>query len=231
MCSEPGGLVVAQLAQRPERVRHGAGGDQQDLAVGLRDRVAQRAAEAQVVLHVGGLADPDADPALVGQAVAEELPDVRGGVEDRQVVVLDRGDPGAVLGALARDQVRKVGVAGEVVGPLAHAARQLLGGEQPGAALLRGDDELHRRRPVRVEHHDGVVVEGVEDLAPQLLEPGDQGAVLAAVELAARGLGKHDRGHVGDQPGPYHLAHQASVLSGVPTVQPVGLNTLFLMSQ
>ena len=43
---------------------------------------------------------PMRDPPLVGQPVAEELPEVRGGVEDRQVVVFDRGDPGAVLGAL-----------------------------------------------------------------------------------------------------------------------------------
>ena len=37
MCSTPAGLVIAQLAQRPERVRQRAGGDQHDLAVGLGD--------------------------------------------------------------------------------------------------------------------------------------------------------------------------------------------------
>ena len=65
-------------------------------------RVAERAAEPQEVLGVGGLAHADADPALVGQALAEELPQVGGGVEDRQVVVVDRGDPGAVWSAPCR---------------------------------------------------------------------------------------------------------------------------------
>ena len=152
-------LVVAQLAQRPEGVRQRAGGDEQDPAARRGgDAVRQRAAEPQVVLHVAGLADPDGHPPLVGQALAEELPEVDGGVVDRQVLVLDRGDPGAVLVGELLDVVGQFGIAGEVVRHPAHAARQLLGGEQTGAALLGGDDELDGGRPVGVQDDDGVVV-------------------------------------------------------------------------
>src|SRR6476620_8184347 len=107
-------LVIAQLAQRPERVRERAGGDEHHLAVGLGDRGAGGPAQAQVVFGVRGLADTDRDPPLVRQALSEEFPYVGGGVEDRQVVVFDRGDPGAVLLRLGGDQVRQLRVAEEV---------------------------------------------------------------------------------------------------------------------
>ena len=210
MCSTPGRLVVAQLAQRPERVAQRAGGDEHDLAVALGDRVAERAAEAQVVLGVRGLADPDRHPALVRQPVAEELPEVGGGVEDRQVVVVDRGDPGAVVVRLRGDQAGELGVAREVVRPPAHAAGQLLGGEQARAPVLRGHDELDRGRPVRVEDDDGVVVEGVEDLAAQLLQAGHQRDVLAVVQLPADLLRQHDRRDVREQTRADDLTHGLS---------------------
>ena len=202
-----GGLVVAQLAQRPERVAERAGGDEQHLAVALADGVTERAAEAQVVLRVGCLAHADGDPLLVVEALAEVLPHVRRRVEDRQRVVVDRGDPRAVLVGLARDEARELRVAGEVVVTARHAARQLLRREQPRAAILRRDDELDGRRPVAVEYDDGVVVEHVEHLAPQLLEPGDERRVLAVVEAAPHVLGQHDRRHVRQQTGAYHFTH------------------------
>src|SRR6185312_5435244 len=71
-------LVIAQLAQRPKRVRERAGRDQHDFAVGLGDRVAEGPAEPQVVFGVRGLTDPDRDPPLVRQALAEEFPHVGG---------------------------------------------------------------------------------------------------------------------------------------------------------
>ena len=110
------GLVIAQLAQRPERMRQRAGRDQHDFAVGLGDRVAEGPAEPQVVFGVRGLAHADRDPPLVRQTLAEELPHVGGRVEDRQVIVFDRGDPGAVLVGLRGDQVRQLRVTGKVVG-------------------------------------------------------------------------------------------------------------------
>src|SRR3712207_9309819 len=55
--------------------------------------------------------------------------------------------------------VRERGIARPVVGDAAHPSRQLLAGEEPGAAVLRRDDELNGRRPVAVEDDDRVVVE------------------------------------------------------------------------
>jgi hypothetical protein len=113
MCDEVRALVLAELAQRPERVRHRPGREQQHLAVGRGDRVAERPAGTQEVLGVTGLAHADADPLLVRQAPAQVVPEVHGGVEDRQVRVVDRRDPGAVLLGRCRHGVRELRVPGK----------------------------------------------------------------------------------------------------------------------
>ena len=202
------GLVRAQLAQRPERVRQRARGDQQDLAVRSRDGRAERPARAQEVLGVAGLRGADRDPPLA-QAPAEVVPQVDGGVVDGQVRVVDRGDPGAVRVGLAGDGVREFRVARPVVGDPAHAARQFVGGEQPGPGGLRGHDELDGGVPVRVEHHDGVVVERLEDLGAQPFQARDQADLLALVQLEPLRVRQHDRGHVREQPRPDDLTHRA----------------------
>ena len=204
---DTGGFVVAQLAERPERVAHRAGGDEQHLAVGGGDRIPERAAEPQVVLGVRGLAHPDGDPALVRQSGAEVLPQVGGRVEDREVLVVDRRDPGSVRVGLGRDRVRQLGIAREVVRPAAHPARQLLGGEEPGTPVVSRDDELHRGGPVGVQDDDGVVVERLEDVPAQLLEPADQRAVLPVVELPPGRLRQCDGRHVREESGADDLTH------------------------
>src|SRR5690606_32258290 len=137
-------------------------------------------------------------------------PQVDGGVVDRQVRVVDGGDPGAVRVGAVGHGPRQLGVSGEVVGHAAHAARQLLGGEQPGAAVVGGDDELDRGGPVGVEDDDGVVVvHPVEHVGPQPPQPVDEGEVLAAVQLAADGLRQDDRGDVGEEPGADYFSHGA----------------------
>jgi len=50
---------------------------------------------------------------------------------------------------------------------------------------MRGDDELHRRRPVGVQDHHRVVVEGFEDFLTQFVQGCRKCAVLPVVELAA----------------------------------------------
>ena len=102
------------------------------------------------------------DPELAHAIAAQVLPQVGGGVEDRQVRVIDRGDPGTVLIRLGRDGPGQLGVAGEVIRPARHPARQFLGGEQAGPPLLGGHDELHGGRPMGVQDHDRVVVEDLE---------------------------------------------------------------------
>ncbi len=86
MCSTPAASCARNLAQRPEGVAQRARRDQDapcDRCA--RSPSAERPSEPQVVLGVGGLADADRDPALVRQALAEELPQVGRRVEDRQV--------------------------------------------------------------------------------------------------------------------------------------------------
>ncbi len=212
------GLVVAQLAQRPERVREGPGGDQQDPPPRRGgDAVRERPPEPQVILHVTGLAHADRHPPLVRQPLAQELPEVDGGVVDRQVRVVDRRDPGAVRVGEPLDVAGEFGIAREVVRHPAHPPGQFLGGEQAGAACLRGDDELHGGRPVGVEDDDGVVVVALEDLLAELPEPGDEGDLLALVQLQPVGLRQHDGGDVGEQPRPDDLTHgPGSIPSGRP---------------
>lgn len=211
------GLVVTQFAQRPEGVGEGAGGDEQDPSPGGGgDAVGERPPQPQMVLHVPGLADPDGHPPFVGQAFAEELPEVDGGVVDRQELVLDRGDPGAVLVRELLDVPGEFGIAGEVVRHPAHPARQLLGGEETGAAGLRGDHELDGRRPVRVEHDDGVVRVGglaLEDVLAEPAQAGDEGDLLAVVELQPVGLRQDDGGHVREESRPDDLTHGCSIRS------------------
>ena len=77
------GLVLAQFPQRPKGVAQRTGSQQHYLAVTLCDCVAQRPAEPEVVLSIGGLAHADGDPPLIRQALPKELPQVGGGVKDR----------------------------------------------------------------------------------------------------------------------------------------------------
>ena len=199
-------LVRAQLAQRPERVRHGTRGHQQDGAAGRRDGRAERPARAQEVLGVAGLRDADRDPPLA-QPPAEIMPQVDGGVVGGQAGVIDGGDPGPVPVSLGGDGVREFRVTGPVVGDAGHAARQFVGGEQPCPHRLGGHDELNGGVPVRVEHHDRVVVQRAEDLGAQPLQAGDQADFPALVQLQPLGVRQHDRRHVGQEPGPGNLTH------------------------
>src|SRR6185312_8614987 len=121
-----GHLVLAQLAQLVERVREGARGQDDDLTIACRDRLADGATRAEEVLVRRGLTDADADPLLVGEPFAQILPEVDRRVHDRQVGVVDRGDPGAVLLRAILHEVRELRVAPVVVGHRVHPSWQLL---------------------------------------------------------------------------------------------------------
>ena len=60
---------------------------------------------------------------------------------------------------------------------------------------------------MRVEHHHGVVVEDLEDLAAQPLQAGHQADLLALVQLEAFGVGEHDRRDMSEEPGSGHFTH------------------------
>ena len=58
-----------------------------------------------------------------------------------------------------------------------------------------------------VEHDDGVVVVALEDVLAELVEPGDEGDLLALVQRQPVGLRQYDGGDVGEQPGSDDLTH------------------------
>src|SRR4029453_18429043 len=204
---DPGGLVLAQFPPPPESVAERTRSQQHDPAVTLFDCVSQGPAEPEVVLRISGLAYPDGDPPLVRQALAEELPQIGGGVEDRQVIIGDCGDPSAVIVCLGRNQLSELRTPQKVVGPMDNSPWQFRGGEQTLPPLLRGNDELDRGSPVGVQYDDGVVVEVFEDLAAQLVQAGDQRRVLSVVQLATDLLRQHDCRYMRDQTRAYYLAH------------------------
>ena len=111
------------------------------------------------------------------------------------------------------DRVRQLRVAAIVVRHLAHPARQLLGREQPAAPLVRGDDELDRGGPVRVEDHDRVGPEHVEHLGAQPLQTGYEGDLAALVQGQPLLLRQHDRGDMCEEPRADDLTHGWSNLS------------------
>ena len=200
-----GRLVGAQLAQRPERVAERARADEEDPTVEPLDRAAHALADGEEVVGLPGLGDAHRHPSLGALEEAEEV-DRR--VVDRQALVVDRGDP-AVLDrrGLGGEGLGELGVALDVVGDLGHPAGELLGGVATRAARLGGDDELDRREPVRVEDHDEVGPQHVEDLPAHVEEPGVQRRLLAVVERAPLLVGEHDRGDVREHRGADDLTH------------------------
>ena len=204
-------LVLSQLPEREEPVRHAPGRQQHHAAVALAHRLADQLAEQQEILGGAALVHRHADPG--GRRIAEVAPDVHGPVEDRQVRVVAREDPRVVAALrLLRDQPRERRIAGDVVGDRRHAARQLVAREMPLSAFVRGHDVLERRLPVRVEHDHGVRREPVDALRPQPAEPRHQRDLLAVVDLLARLLGQHDRRNVRHETGAHHLPHRSPSL-------------------
>ena len=204
------GLVRAQFPQRPERVGHRAGGQEQDRAARLADGRAERPPRPQEVLGVAGLRRADRDPPLAEPA-AEVVPQVDGGVVGGQARVIDGGDPGSVPVSLAGDGVREFRVTRPVVGDPGHAARQFVGREKPRPHRLGGHDELHGGVPVRVEHHDRVVVQRLEDLRAEPFQARDQADLLALVQFEPLGVRQHDRGDMSQQSRPGNLTHGCSI--------------------
>ena len=111
--------------------------------------------------------------------------------------------------------VGELGVAAPVVGDPAHAARQLVGGEQPGPDVVGGDDELHRGVPVRVEHHHGVVVERSRTpRARSRSSPGTRLISWPSLRSRRSAQGEHDRRDVSEQARSGNLTHRLRHPSG-----------------
>ena len=200
------GLVLAQLLELVEGVRQGSGRDDDDLAVAGGDGLADGATHAQKVIGLTGLADAHREPALV-HPPTEIAPQVERGVVQREIFIVDGGDPRAIGLTAGGDGLRELRVTAPLKGNAAHPARQLLGGEEACATGVGGDDKLDRGEPVRVQHDHGVVVEGLELLLAQPLESGDDRDLFAVVELVADVLGKHDRGDMRQQARGDNLTH------------------------
>lgn len=96
-------------------MRQGTGSDEHDVSVRLGNRITECPAQSQIVLRVGGLTHADRDPPLVGQALSQELPELRGGVEDRKMIIVNRGNPGALAISLGRYETGKLGIAEEFI--------------------------------------------------------------------------------------------------------------------
>ncbi len=156
-----------------------------------------------------GLADAHRDPLLV-EALPEVAPQVHRRVVQGQVLVVDRSDPRAVRLALCGDRLGQLRIATPLVRDPAHSTGQLLGGEQPGPAMLRGDDELDGREPVRVEHDDRVVVEILELLCSESFQPRHDGELPALVQLQAGLPRKHDRWDMRQQARCDYFTHGAT---------------------
>ena len=118
-----------------ERVRHRTGGNDDDLAIGRGDGFTNCAPNTQEVIGLAGLADTDGQPLLV-EAFAKVGPQVDGRVVQRQVLVIDRRDPGAVRFGAIGDGVGQLRVAAPLVRNAAHAARKFFSREEAGPAIV-----------------------------------------------------------------------------------------------
>ena len=99
------GLVLAQIAQLVKGVAECARAKNQNLAITVTDGFAECAACANEVFGSSGLANRHADPTLVVYSATEVVPEVGCGIEDRQVRVANRRDPGAVLFVVVGNRV------------------------------------------------------------------------------------------------------------------------------
>src|SRR5215510_13373149 len=72
---------------------------------------------------------------------------------------------------------------------------------------MRGDDELDRGVPVRVEYEHGVVVKSLEYLGAEPAKAWHQADLVALVQLEALLARQHDGGHVCQQPRADNLTH------------------------
>ena len=123
-----------QLPEGEEPVREPSGRQEDDTPVRLRDRPAEQLPEEQEVLGLPALIDPHGDPPL---APVQERPDVHGAVEDREIRIVGREHPSVVPPrGLLLEPPRELGIAGHVVGDLAHAAGKLVGGEDARASFV-----------------------------------------------------------------------------------------------
>ena len=175
-----GGLVFRQLFQRPETMAHRARGQEHHPPIQLFNSAGQALTEFEEIVGVGGLTKADCHPFFITLQIAC---DVQGAVVDRQTRIVDGGGARAGKIGLRRDQLGQFRIALEVVGHLAHAARQLVRGIEPRAPTVRGDHHFQQGGEMRVEDDDHIRLQHIQHFGAQALQTRDQADVLAFVQF------------------------------------------------
>ena len=84
---------------------------------------------------------------------------------DGKVWVITSQDPGVVpINRQRLNSTSKFGVSRHVVGNLAHATREIIGGELSTTSPVGRDNVLNRGEPVRIENDDRVSLQTVQTL-------------------------------------------------------------------
>ena len=206
-----GRFVGAKGSQGVKGMAQGSGRQQDHSQVAPGNGIGDDLADGREVGVLGRLTHAHRDPGLLA---LQERQEVGRGVGDRQMLVVDGGDPalGTLIGH-ASDQFGEGGIARYVERHARHTPGQLVGREETLSTLVRGDDELDRGEPVAVDDDHQIRLEGVEHVALEVEQSGMQRALLAVVEREALLVGQHDCGNVCEHGRANYFTHGSFPLS------------------